>query len=96
MTIWVSLSSKVKKGEYARLWPFLETNLPNVRGFAGALGVSIFHDAESDSFLIFEEWLSREHHQRYISFISENGVMAELVAFLDGPPSVQYFEKLPI
>jgi len=96
MSIWVSLDTTVKKGRYEELLPFLQKNLPNVRGFSGALSVSIFYDEETNNFLLIEEWLSCEHHQNYIKFISENGVMEQLVAFMEGPPKVQYYSKLPI
>ena len=96
MTIWVTLKSRVPAEKYEDLIPFLEANLPNVRGFKGTLSVSILHDQQTGNFLIFEEWLSREHHQNYIKFISENGVMEQLVSFLEGPPEVTYLEKLAI
>ena len=96
MSIWVSLETKVKKGSYEKLVPFLQQNLPKVRGFEGALSVSIFYDKGTENFLIFEEWLSQQHHQNYIKFISENGVMNQLVSFMEGPPEVKYYGKLTI
>jgi quinol monooxygenase YgiN len=96
MSVWLALESKVKKGEFDKLLPFLEKNLPNTRSAPGALSVSILYDEETDAFLIFEEWLSRQHHQNYVKAISENGVMQQLVAFLDGPPTVKYYSKLTI
>lgn len=96
MSVFVSIDAKVKPGHYEKLKPFLEANLPRVRGFDGALSVSIFYDAQSDDFLIFEEWLSREHHQKYIEIISANGVMAELVSFFQAPPAVKYLDRQEI
>ena len=96
MSVFVSLETKVKPGQFEKLKPFLDANLPRVRGFAGALNVQIHHNEETEDFLIFEEWQSREHHQAYIDFISRNGVMAELVGFLVAPPAVKYYSRLPI
>ena len=78
MSIWVTLEMIVVDGAYATLEPFLEKNLPAVRGFDGALSVSILFDDDSGKLLIFEEWKSREHHQAYIAAITQNGVMEEL------------------
>ena len=96
MSIFVSLGAQVKPGQSEKLMPFLEANLPRVRGFAGALNVSILFDPETDNLLIFEEWRSRDHHHAYIEFISANGVMAELIAFLTAAPAVKYFNRLTI
>lgn len=96
MSIWVSLETRIKKGSYEQLLPFLEQNLPNVRGFSGALSVSLFYDQETGDFLIFEEWLSRQHHEQYIKFISDNGVLNQLASFMEGPPDIKYYSRLTI
>lgn len=96
MSIWVTLEMSVIDGAYPKLEPFLEENLPAVRGFDGALSVSILYDDESGKLLIFEEWKSREHHQAYLAAITQNGVMEQLLAFMTGPPDVQYYERVMI
>ncbi|MCZ4279741.1 antibiotic biosynthesis monooxygenase [Kiloniella laminariae] len=96
MSVWACLSLKVKQGKFEKLLPFLEANVPNVRKFPGALNVSILHDDETDQFLVFEEWASRDDHQKYIEFISQNGVMTQLLAFMEGPPEVKYYAKVPV
>ena len=94
MTIWVTLEMTVQDGAFEALSDFLEANLPNVRGFDGALSVTLYYDEETRAFLIHEEWMSREHHQAYLAFIQERGVMAELLGFMESPPSVTYYSKL--
>ena len=94
MTIWVTLELTVRDGAFEALSTFLEENLPNVRGFAGALSVTLYHDPATRAFLIHEEWLSREHHQAYLAFIEERGVMAALLGFMEGPPKVTYYDRL--
>lgn len=96
MSVWVTLEMKVKDGAFEALQPFLEANLPRVRSFDGAENVSVLHDRETGRFLLLEQWLSRAHHEGYIQFISDNGVMAELLAFMQGPPDVKYYERLPV
>lgn len=96
MSVTVTLQTKVKDGRFKELLPFLEANLPNVRGFAGARSVAIHYNPETEDFLIFEEWASREHHERYLTAITETGVLADLADFLTEPPRIHYYGKLSI
>ena len=94
MSIWVTLEMTVQEGKYEQLLAFLEEKLPAVRGFDGALSVSLFYDEDSKKLLILEEWKSKAHHGAYISSIQENGVLTSLVGFMTAPPDVQYYERL--
>ena len=96
MTAWVTLKMTVKDGAFDALSAFLEESLPNVRGFAGALSVTLYHDAATRAFLIHEEWMNREHHQAYLAFIEENGVMAALLEFMEAPPEITYYDRMVI
>ena len=92
----VIIESAVNPDKEAMLMTFLQANLPNVRGFAGCLQVAVYFNKDDKKMIFEEEWLSVEHHQRYISFIAENGVMNELMSFLDAPPEIKYFERLQL
>jgi quinol monooxygenase YgiN len=96
MSVKVLIKSDTKKSELDSLMPFLEANLPNVRGFSGCLSVTVLLNKESGKMVFDEEWQSIDHHQKYIKFISENGVMAELGSFLKSPPEIEYLERLSI
>ncbi|MEW8624619.1 MAG: hypothetical protein AB2551_02555 [Candidatus Thiodiazotropha sp.] len=92
----VVIESKVKETVFNSLLPFLEKNLPRVRGFTGCLNVTVFFDKESRKMIFDEEWVSVEAHQEYINTIANNGVMDELISFLDGPPEIKYLDCLDI
>ncbi|MCF6430641.1 antibiotic biosynthesis monooxygenase [Leisingera sp. MMG026] len=96
MSIWVTLEMEVLEGRFAELEPFLADRLPAVRGFDGALSVTLYFDDETRGLLIVEEWLSKLHHAAYIQAISENGVLASLAAFMTAPPEVRYYKRLAI
>lgn len=96
MSIWVTLEMEVAEGQFEKLEPFLADNLPAVRGFVGALSVTLYYDEDTRSLLIVEEWLSKAHHAAYIQAISENGVMVQLVSFMTAPPKVEYYKRLVI
>ncbi|MEH6633466.1 MAG: hypothetical protein V7776_21835 [Halopseudomonas aestusnigri] len=96
MTVRVTLNCPLKPSGFVKLLPFLQENLPNVRAFEGNKRVSIFFDKPNNEMLIDEDWASVEHHQSYIEFISNNGIMDQLAAFLSLPPTIKYFDLVDI
>ncbi|MEM1286412.1 MAG: antibiotic biosynthesis monooxygenase [Pseudomonadota bacterium] len=96
MDIWVTLRMTVRAGQFDGLSKFLDANLSRVRGFDGAQSVELFFDEPSRAFLLHEAWQSRDHHQAYLAAIEENGVMAQLMSFMEGAPDVTYYRKLDL
>ncbi len=96
MSVRVTLNCQVKPEQLEVLLPFLEKNLPNVRGFDGCISVTVYFDKGSLEMLLEEEWLSIEHHQTYIKYIESNGILGELAAFLASAPVIKYFQKSDI
>ncbi len=96
MSVRVTLNCQVKADKFQDLVPFLESNLPNVRGFKGNMQVSVLFDKNNSEMLLDEEWLSVESHQAYLRFIDENGVMGKLGSLLKSPPQIKYFKKLEL
>ncbi|EZH74084.1 antibiotic biosynthesis monooxygenase [Aquimarina atlantica] len=92
----VILKSEVKNSMVNNLMNFLDENLPNVRGFKGCLSVKILFNKETNEMVFYEEWISKNHHTDYIAFISNNGIMAKLAAFLTKAPEINYYHKLAI
>lgn len=93
MSVITTLNCLLKNPNIAPLKSFLAKHLPNVRGFNGCLSVSVFFNENNTEMLLEEEWLSTGHHQNYLKSIEESGVLAELAAYLENPPSIKYFEK---
>jgi quinol monooxygenase YgiN len=96
MSVRVTLNCKVKTGQFNSLLPFLDKNLPNVRGFQGNTKVKVLFDDKNSEMLLDEEWLSVEDHKAYISFISENGVLEALTGYLSEPPMIKYYKAIDI
>ena len=96
MSYRVMLESKIKLELKKPLFIFLEENLPNVRSFKGCMNVTVLFDEQTGDMLFDEEWKSKEHHQAYLAFIQDNGVLADLAAFLKGSPKISYFTKVEI
>jgi len=96
MSVRVTLNCQVKPQQFEMLIPFLELNLPNVRGFKGNMRVSVLFDEKNSEMLLDEEWISVESHQEYLKFIKENGVLGELGNFFNAPPQIKYFKMIEI
>jgi len=92
----VSLEFKVKADKVAPLMAFLDKNLANVRNFAGCSQVNVYFNPTTHQMLFDEMWESVEHHQKYLGFITENGVMAELASFLSTEPEIKYFDLVDL
>ncbi len=92
----VVIESTLRDGILSNLMIFLKKNLPHVRGFDGCLRVTVFLDSEARRMIFDEEWLSVEAHQKYISTIASNGIMNELVSFLEAPPEIKYLDRVSI
>lgn len=91
MSVEVRLLCMLKNNDKENLFLFLTQQLPGVRNFSGCRSVSVLFD--DGRMLLEEEWQSKGCHQKYIEHISHNGVFEQLLAFLDGPPDVSYYEK---
>lgn len=93
MSVRVTLNCMLKAKRNESLMSFLAANLSNVRGFDGCLGVAVYFDDEHGEMLLEEEWLNVQKHYAYIKHIEENGVLEQLAAFFETPPSIKYFTK---
>jgi quinol monooxygenase YgiN len=92
MTKKVILEFKVEKNKVKPLMVFLNKNLENVRSFDGCSQVEVYYNPDEDKMIFDEMWESVEQHQKYLGFITENGVMAELASFLASKPEIKYFD----
>ncbi|NQZ22031.1 MAG: hypothetical protein HRT53_08240 [Colwellia sp.] len=75
---------------------FLDMSIPNVRGFEGNTNVQLYFDATTNEMIITESWASKKAHGKYIKFISENGVMKQLLSYLEKPPTIKYYQPLDV
>lgn len=68
--------------------------LPETRSYAGCESIDAQFDVDkAGSMVLVERWESRGHHEKYLQWRTESGVMAKLASMLVEPPSVRYFER---
>ena len=92
----VLLIFQVKEETKKEFLEFLDKNIPNVIAFEGCKKLETFFNEETNEMIISEIWKDETAHKNYISFISENGVMDELISFLSKEPEIKYFNILEV
>jgi quinol monooxygenase YgiN len=94
MTVMVLLEAPIKAEEISNMKSYLAELFPETRAYDGCQGIDVYFspDKEGDMVMI-ERWDSRQHHEKYLHWRTETGVMAKLGAMFAGPPNIRYFER---
>ena len=94
MSVLVLLEAPVKTEEVSNMKSYMAEILPETRKYDGCKGVDVYFNTEDkDKLVLVEHWESRPHHEKYVGWRTETGVMAKLGGMLAGPPSIRYFER---
>jgi len=94
MSVMALLEAPVKSGEVSKMKSYMAEILPDTRAYEGCQGIELYFDTEDETKLVLvEHWESRQHHEKYLGWRTETGVMDKIGGMLAGPPSIRYFEK---
>lgn len=94
MSVMVLLEATVKSGEITNMKSYLAELFPDTRAYDGCRGIDGYFSSEDPGkMVIVEHWESRPHHEKYLAWRTQTGVMAKLGGMLAGPPSLRYFER---
>ena len=94
MSVMVLLEAPVKAEEIGNMKTYLAEILPESRTYDGNQGLDVYFSTEDDgNMVLVEHWESRSHHEKYLGWRTETGVMDKLGGMLAGPPSIRYFER---
>lgn len=75
----------------------LSAALVETRAYDGSLSVEVFVDADNpDAVLLVEEWETRDHHEKYMAWRVENGMIEMLQPILAAPLDITYQDGRPI
>lgn len=95
MSVTVLLEAPVKSDEVANMKSYLAGILPESRAYEGCQSMEVYFNTEDGSNMVMvERWDSRAHHEKYLGWRTETGVMDKLGGMLAGPPNIRYFEKI--
>ena len=97
MSVTVLLEAPVKSEEIANMKSFLAEILPESREYEGCQGFDVYFNTEDEGdMILIEHWDSHSHHEKYMGWRTETGVIARLGEMLAGPPTFRYFERADV
>jgi quinol monooxygenase YgiN len=91
MSITVILEADVKAESKSNLFALLRQYLPETRQYKGFMGISIHSEQDTNQVVFYEQWQSVEDYHAYLDWRTNTGVMGELAATFNKPPSIRYF-----
>ena len=93
MSCTVLLELKVKPGTGDEVLATLKSILPDTRSYDGNIGLYVIRNQDDPDVLVaVEEWESKAHHEKYLAWRTETGVMDTLMEVVAEPPSIRYFD----
>ena len=94
MSVLVLLEAPVKAEEISNMKSLLAAMLPETRAYDGCQGMDVYFNTEDEGNMVMvEHWDSRQHHEKYLRWRTETGVMDKIGGMLAGPPSIRYFDR---
>lgn len=94
MSVLVLLEAPVKPENVSKMKSYLAEILPGSRAYEGCQAMDVyFNTGDAGNMVVVERWDSRRHHEKYLAWRTETGVMDKLGGMLAGPPNVRYFER---
>ena len=90
----VQLEAKAKPEHVQDVIDLLKQRLPETRAYDGCQEITIYLNEDGHTFVFTEQWDSKSHYEKYLAWREETGVLADLVALLEGPPDIRFFEAV--
>ena len=71
--------------------------LPDTRAYDGFESLTV-HQNEEDptAFLVWEQWATRPHYEKYLAWRTETGDLDKLLGMLVGQPSFRFFNHVGV
>ena len=93
MAVTIILEIQAKKGTGNDLLATMKGILPETRSYAGCIGLNVYQNKDdSDVMVLVESFESKAHYEKYLAWREETGVLQQLSAALEGPPSIRFFD----
>ena len=90
----VTFEITAKKGMEKELLAFFKDTLHETSDFEGCMRVELHTEEQSEgTIFMFEEWKTKQNYENYLAWRGERGDMDKLMQFVDGPPTVRFFNQ---
>jgi quinol monooxygenase YgiN len=95
MPVWVMVDLKVKAEKVDDLKAYMKSILGDTRRFTGCEFVELYQDrSDPTAWAFLERWDDKTNYEKYLAWRGGNGSLAEIVAMLDGAPTIRFFDKI--
>lgn len=92
MTVKVIAEFNCADGNSYKLIKMCQNLFPVTREFDGCKHIDISASQDAPNRLVMtEDWASKEHHQKYLEFRTNDGTLEKIGALLESPPVITYF-----
>lgn len=92
MSVTVIVSGELQPGRFEEAVKLLRTELPATRAREGCESLTVHQDQDNpNQFMILATWATRPHHESYLAWRIETGVLNQLAEMLVGAPSFSYW-----
>ena len=93
MAVTVLLELKAKSGTGDAMVGVFKSILPDTRAYEGCISVDVLQNQDDpDTLVLVEVWEAKENHEKYMGWRAETGLVDQLMAAVENPPSIRYFE----
>lgn len=93
MAVTVLLEIKAKAGTGGALVGVFKDILPDTRAYEGCISVDVLQNSDDpDTLVLVEVWEQKQNHEKYMGWRTETGLVEQLMAAVEGPPSIRYFD----
>jgi quinol monooxygenase YgiN len=95
MSATVIVEMAAKPEEINNIIGAFEQALKDTRNYEGNQGVELFQNPDNPAnMFLYETWESKEHHEKYLAWRTETGLIDALVSMLTVPPDIRYYHHL--
>ena len=95
MALLAILETRARPEALDELAGVMQELVQDTRRFDGCLELTIYRGEDDPTFIVFvERWVSKDHHERYVSWRRERGDADAFTRLCIGPPTVRYFVEL--
>ena len=94
MSVLVHVEVDAKPELVADFIKYLTEILPDTKAYDGCIDINIYLNDNGYTMAFIQNWVSKEHYQKYFAWRGETGDAAKLGSYLQGPPTIRYFEMV--
>jgi quinol monooxygenase YgiN len=97
MAVTATVDSRIRPERFDEFKQVLGDTLGATRAYDGCRSVLTLVDQDVPGrILLYEEWDSRDHQQKYIAWRMETGLMEALAPFVSEPPAISLYDSTDI